>query len=329
MNYLTNYYKNLSEQLETKLRALESQAQMLNEAMSSQGAYDRDEDQGIGVGEYGSYDGANLGALLGSGASRGVVGDYINRWRQQNLGNQGVAPAMRSARTPVRGTRPGAMTSAGGGPEGGRGRAPGFEGTGMGAGEGPVGGGGGYNGAELGRLLAGGASRGVIGDYINRWQQQNLGNQGVAPAMRRGGKDRFGRDIGDYGMGAGEGGNIPGDYNGDGVVDGADLGLALGRGQRPAGVVSNWGGGGVAPAMRSAAAAGKQGGRGSFGDAGFGGGSEGNIPGDYNGDGRVDGADLGLALGGGGSITNTLSNWSRGEIDPYSMQTPTYTRKRR
>lgn len=48
-----------------------------------------------------------------------------------------------------------------------------------------------------------------------------------------------------------------------------------------------------------------------FGVGGYAGGpATTNVPGDFNGDGRVDGADLGLALGGAGDFQSVLQNWS-------------------
>ena len=46
------------------------------------------------------------------------------------------------------------------------------------------------------------------------------------------------------------------------------------------------------------------------------------MSGDYNGDGRVDGADLGLALGGGQNSNSVINNWSA----PYSVGGPAFLR---
>lgn len=297
MNYLTNYYKNLSEQLEHKVRALESQARQLNEAVSTYNVY------GAGVGdEYGripgdyngdgKVDGADLGWALANGFN---PKPSITGWTPNNRApaGGGYRSNFRSGKGVNRGS---------------------FEGTGMGGGAdsnipGDYNGDGVVDGADLGLGLgAGYGARGTVA---------NWGGGGAAPAFRSraasvgskaGGRGSFGA----YGMGGGADSNIPGDYNGDGVVDGADLGLGLGAGYGARGTVANWSGGGVAPAMRRTSGTGKIG-RGSYGDVGYGGGADQNIPGDFNGDGRVDGADLGLALGRGVSPGQVLNNWNLGD----------------
>jgi hypothetical protein len=126
------------------------------------------------------------------------------------------------------------------------------------------------------------------------------------------------------------------DYNRDGVVDGADLGILLGgqggtnpltqrstqygmglgnQGNQFAGPATRppQGGGGFGGGMRPTGSMGGANGfqtqRPTQGGGGFGGGSP--FTGDLNGDGVVDGADLGLALGGqgGGNYQGVLQNF--------------------
>ena len=68
-------------------------------------------------------------------------------------------------------------------------------------------------------------------------------------------------------------------------------------------------------------------------DNAFGGGG-GGLAGDFNGDGRVDGADLGLALGGAGNFQTVLQNWTGPGNTPTPsvagpMSVPTSGRRRR
>jgi hypothetical protein len=114
------------------------------------------------------------------------------------------------------------------------------------------------------------------------------------------------------------GSRIPGDYNGDGKVDGADLGLGLGNNYGTSGVLQNW----TTPYQQSGQAFRSTGrgptsvrGAASMGDSSYGGS---RIPGDLNGDGMVDGADLGLNLGRGGNASDITNNWSA----PYQSGGP-------
>jgi hypothetical protein len=132
-----------------------------------------------------------------------------------------------------------------------------------------------------------------------------------------------------------------GDLNGDGMVDGADLGLNLGRGGDPNATISNWSApyqqGG--PAFRSTTSGRRPSARGrspmgdssyqgprvanpargvaSMGDSSYGGS---RMDGDYNGDGRVDGADLGLGLGNNYGTSGVLQNWTT----PYQQRGPAF-----
>jgi len=147
------------------------------------------------------------------------------------------------------------------------------------------------------------------------------------------------------------------DYNRDGVVDGADLGILLG-GQaggnpltqrstqvstgNPATPAGSLGQGQFVSGagMRRPTQAGggrfnpnaSIGGANAFANAGRptqGGGSQ--FTGDLNGDGVVDGADLGLALGGqaGGNYQGVLQNWGMQTSANQSLPTPTTQRRPR
>lgn len=144
MNYLTNYYKNLSEKLQHQVDSLNNQHKMLSEALSSYGSNRTSDETGYAPQP---FSGQQLGQMLGSGNARGAQA-YVNSYAPMQVGGQAsyrMAPAPGSNR--------------------GRGAAS---------------------------------------------------------------------------MGDSQGGFVPGDYNGDGRVDGADLGLALGSGQNASGVVNNW-----------------------------------------------------------------------------------------
>jgi hypothetical protein len=144
MNYLTNYYKNLSEKLQHQVDSLNNQHQMLSEALVSYGANRTQDETGYAPQP---FSGQQLGQMLGSGNVRGAQ-SYVNSYAPMQVAGQAsyrMAPAPGSNR--------------------GRGAAS---------------------------------------------------------------------------MGDSQGGFVPGDYNGDGRVDGADLGLALGSGQNPSNVVNNF-----------------------------------------------------------------------------------------
>ena len=198
MNYITNYYKNLSEKLSDEVRVLENQVKQLHEA-------------------YGSY--GTAPGSLGMGASPAFsfapprqqqypINSILSSWgsqnSQQDLNGDGVVDGM-----------------------------------------------------DLGIGLGGGLQS------VGNPTQMNTTGFGTMPSMRTGmagaGTQRssFGRGFGQPGapsmapgapsqMGArpqpmsgqfrnpnapqAGGGPVPGDLNGDGVVDGQDLGIALGQG---------------------------------------------------------------------------------------------------
>jgi hypothetical protein len=131
-----------------------------------------------------------------------------------------------------------------------------------------------------------------------------------------------------------------GDLNNDGMVDGADLGLQLGRGGNPNDITSMYSSQYqvAGPAFRSTTSGRRPSARGrqtttgdssyqgprvanpargvaSMGDSSYGGS---RMPGDYNGDGRVDGADLGLGLSNNYGTSAVTQNWSL----PYQQGGP-------
>jgi|694.fasta_scaffold08061_28 hypothetical protein len=131
-----------------------------------------------------------------------------------------------------------------------------------------------------------------------------------------------------------------GDLNNDGMVDGADLGLQLGRGGNPNDITSMYSSQYQVdgPAFRSTTSGRRPSARGrqtttgdssyqgprvanpargvaSMGDSSYGGS---RMPGDYNGDGRVDGADLGLGLSNNYGTSTVTQNWTL----PYQQGGP-------
>lgn len=208
MNYLTNYYKNLSEKLQHRVNLLENQAKMINEAVSTMSVYNRPDSTnafgGSGVpGDYngdGVVDGYDLGIALGNYGQPGF--DYqstLQNWTQ----TPGGAVSFRSA--------------------GGRGNQAGRAGLGGDRGQ-----------FTQSRPTSRGGITNVV--YSSGWEGEAGGG------------------------GGGGGGGIPGDYNGDGRVDGADLGIALGNyGQQGYDfntTLQNWtgsgmGGGSERPGFRS------------------------------------------------------------------------------
>jgi hypothetical protein len=91
-----------------------------------------------------------------------------------------------------------------------------------------------------------------------------------------------------------QGGFVPGDYNGDGRVDGADLGLALGSGQNPSNVVNNFSSGMQVGGYANRSMMGPNRGRGR-GMGAEGAGSQGNP---YGVDGQAGGAGSPFGVGG-------------------------------
>jgi hypothetical protein len=185
MNYLTNYYKNLSEQLQYRANRLENEVRMINEALSS-------------------YEGM---------ARRDATGS---------------APIPAVNRRGVMGMDTGPMSGGAGSP-------------------GP------FSGAQLGQLLGSG-NMNAVNQYLAQYGANGAYQAGPAaytssnPSSNRRNRARGAASAGeesDYGVGGqaegpGQGSGIPGDYNGDGRVDGADLGMALGGGSNTSNVLQNW-----------------------------------------------------------------------------------------
>jgi hypothetical protein len=232
MNYITNYYKNLSEKLQAEVNFMQKEVNMINEAITAgkmapnsqsfaqagrpqatnpgydpqmlsalMAAYGQSSPQ-FDYNRDGVVDGADLGILLGG---QGGTNPLTQRSTQYgmglgNQGNQFAGPA----------TRP---------PQGG---------GGFGGGMRPTGSMGGANGFQTQRPTQGGGGFGG----------------GMRPTGSMGGANGFQSQRPTQG-GGGFGGGSPftGDLNGDGVVDGADLGLALGGqgGGNYQGVLQNFG----------------------------------------------------------------------------------------
>lgn len=247
MNYLTNYYKNLSEKLQHRVNTLESQARMINEAMTSYNVY-------------GNRPSAMDTAAMGGGA--GIPGDYN-----------------------------------------GDGRVDGY---------------------DLGIALGNYGQPGY--NYQSTLQNWTGNMSNAGPAFRSTAAPSSNRNKSGVGMAAADsdaasGSYIQGDYNGDGRVDGADLGIALGNYGQPGynyqTTLQNWTTpvNNAGPAFRSTAAPSAGRGRNmARGVEGMDTAPGAGIPGDYNGDGRVDGADLGIALGNYGqpgyNQNTVLNNWT-------------------
>ncbi|MFN9957932.1 MAG: hypothetical protein ACK55I_32915, partial [bacterium] len=101
MNYLTNYYKNLSEKLEAEVNALEGQVKLINESMASYGPGSMpNRPRGIygyagqGMGGQQAFSGQQLGQMLGSG-NMNIANDYLSQYGggmpSNNMGVAGPA----------------------------------------------------------------------------------------------------------------------------------------------------------------------------------------------------------------------------------------------
>lgn len=232
MNYITNYYKNLSEQLQAQVNRLEKEVRMINEAMGaatmSPGAQSiaqagRPEATNPG------YDPQMLAALLaawGQNSSQyDLNGDGVVDGADLGmvLGGQGTVPGM------MRSTQ--LSTGSQASPAGSLSQGQFVSGAGM---RRPTQAGGGRfnNTASLG-----GANQFASGAGMSRPTQAGGGRFSNTASM--GGPNAFANAARPTQGGA----QFTGDLNGDGVVDGADLGLALGgqAGGNYQGVLQNWG----------------------------------------------------------------------------------------
>jgi hypothetical protein len=196
MNYITNYYKNLSEQLQAQVNHLEREVRMINEAIAA-------------------------GTMAPSAQSMAQAG-------RPEATNPGYDPQMLAALLAAYGQNSSQFD---------------YNRDGV------------VDGADLGILLGGQAGGNPLTQRSTQYGTA-LGGQSVSGAgMRRPTQAGGGRFNPTASMGGAnafanagrptQGGGSPftGDINGDGVVDGADLGLALGGqgGGNYQGVLQNWG----------------------------------------------------------------------------------------
>lgn len=306
MNYLTNYYKNLSEKLQTQVNLLENRAQQLNEAIATTTVYGNrpnvGDSQYSGSYMYGDYngdgvvDGADLGIALGGYGQPGY--DYQNVIQNWTGNMQAAGPAFRSTRiNRGQGVR--------GASDMGVGSAPQF---------GVAGSAGGYGGAA--RASVGG--RPTMSDVGYGGQAMGAAGPAGGYGGQARGSGRGSSPTSGGGMGGAQG-SLPGDYNGDGRVDGADISYVLNNwgqfGQQDLNNVnSNFGGRFGTPTQFRSTSSRRVNSRDMESAGGYGGQAGGGLY-DLNGDGRVDGADLGLMLGnydqyGNAGISNLIANWS-------------------
>jgi hypothetical protein len=222
MNYITNYYKNLSEQLQAQVNHLEREVRMINEAIaagtmapSAQSMAQAGRPEATNPG----YDPQMLAALLAAYGQNSSQFDY-NRDGVVDGADLGILLGGQAGGNPLtqRSTQYG--TALGGQSVSGAGmRRP------------TQAGGGRFNPN---------ASMGGANAFANAGRPTQAGGGRFNPTASMGGANAFanaGRPT--------QGGGSPftGDINGDGVVDGADLGLALGGqgGGNYQGVLQNWG----------------------------------------------------------------------------------------
>ena len=268
MNYITNYYKNLSEQLQEQVNRLEKEVKMINEAVASYQTMARPAQMGgpstlsdrYSVNSGDQYSAEVQGVLSSWGQSNspydyngdGVVdGVDLGLALGGNFGQGGAA--MRSTelggvgqQTQIGGAVPmnTQVTSVGAGrgmrPAGTPGRIPGSSSlrpsdtvTGQ------------YNRSPRG---GGGqvSTTGVIGtpNTVSGYGRPTMaGSPGQSPIGSLNQQNTFTGQYNRPTQGGGGSSPTPGDLNGDGVVDGADLGLALGGqgGGDFQSVLQNWG----------------------------------------------------------------------------------------
>ena len=273
MNYLTNYYKNLSEQLQAKVNLLESHARQLNQLNEAPEAYDMADGYGT---QTAPFSGAYLGQLLGQGNMADVY-NYLGQF------GGGAVPGGMSALTSGRRSvnRRGVESAGDGAPRG----------AGSGA----------FSGANLGQLLGQG-NMNAVNQYLSQYGANGAYQAGQAlrssnrPSANKGGYENAG---GGAPRGAGSA-----------AFSGANLGQLLGQGNMNAvnNYLANYGNNGAyqaGQALRTANSPSSN--RGGYENAGDG---VNPMAGDYNGDGRVDGADLGMALGSGQNSSGVINNWT-------------------
>jgi hypothetical protein len=205
MNYITNYYKNLSEQLQTQVNHLEREVRMINEAIAAgtmapgaQSFAQAGRPEATNPG----YDPQMLAALLAAYGQNSSQFDY-NRDGVVDGADLGILLGGQAGGNPL--TQRSTQVSTG-------------------------------NPATPAGSL--GQGQFVSGAGMRRPTQAGGGR--FNPNASMGGANAFanaGRPT------QGGGSQFTGDLNGDGVVDGADLGLALGgqAGGNYQGVLQNWG----------------------------------------------------------------------------------------
>lgn len=217
MHYLTQHYKNRCIQLQEQVDALSYHLQRLQEAsgMAATAADDTVQQ---------TYNGEGLAAILSqffdpatAGQAQSNLDSYLRAWRAQSAGS-GAIPSRNIAAADQFNNR---STTAG------RSVAAAARGI-MAAADGPGSMGGGFGVAGS---AGGGAPRGYGRPSVGI-PRENISS---APYSNSG-----------FGVGGNAGGpamtNVPGDFNGDGRVDGADLGLALGGAGDFQSVLQNWSG---------------------------------------------------------------------------------------
>jgi hypothetical protein len=225
MHYLTQHYKNRCTKLQEQVDALSYYLVRLNEASGMMTAAP----SGPAANQ---YSGEGLSQLLAGffapgadpRAAQNAVNAYVSAWQAQASGGGDIgveAPASyrsstagRSVANAARGIMSAADTNA----------------------------------ASVGRNRPmAGSSR----DMVNSAPVANYAVGGPAGGPGPGSPFQVGGEIETAGGYGGQAGGIPGDYNGDGRVDGADLGIALGNYGQPGynfqTTLQNWTGAGSSP----------------------------------------------------------------------------------
>jgi hypothetical protein len=213
MNYLTNYYKNLSEQLQHRANVLENQIRSINESLGSYGQAAARPRGAFGYaggpgGQQQAYSGQQLGSFLGNVGPGGQGMNFANDYLSQYGGG------MQSSNMGVAG--PAAVSS--GRPTSNRNRPRGIAGQAEGA----------ATSSRFGNPESAGPRVNYPGVYGDAGPGAPRPNS-VASRPTSMGPEEAPVNPG-----------IPGDLNGDGRVDGADLGMQLGQGANTSNVLQNW-----------------------------------------------------------------------------------------
>jgi hypothetical protein len=231
MNYITNYYKNLSEQLQAQVNHLEREVRMINEAIAAgtmapgaQSFAQAGRPEATNPG----YDPQMLAALLAAYGQNSSQFDY-NRDGVVDGADLGILLGGQAGGNPLTQRSTQVSTGNPATPAGSLGQGQFVSGAGM---RRPTQAGGGRFNPT--------ASIGGANAFANAGRPTQAGGGRFNPNASMGGANAFanaGRPT------QGGGSQFTGDLNGDGVVDGADLGLALGgqAGGNYQGVLQNWG----------------------------------------------------------------------------------------